>query len=102
MDPYGPRHRVFITARALEEHLFVAYCNRCGEGPGLTYPGPARLCEPLGNVLCEAGADEAVICAEVDRRAIDASTAVFDFRREMRPELYGPPDARESGPGLST
>ena len=77
----------------------VAYCNRCGEGPGLTYPGESAVVDPLGNVLCEAGAGESVIRADVDRRMIDASTAVFDYRREMRPELYCPPDALDSGPG---
>jgi predicted amidohydrolase len=89
MAPWGPRHRVFVTARALENHLFVAYCNRCGEGPGMTYCGGSVIIDPMGEVLCEAGADEAVVCAEIDMGVATESTKVFDYRLERRPDLYG-------------
>lgn len=92
MDPWGPRHRIFATARALENHLFVAYCNRCGEGPGMTYPGGSALIDPMGEVLCDAGRNESVVCADLDTAVIRTSTAVFDYRRERRPELYDAPD----------
>jgi predicted amidohydrolase len=88
MAPWGPRHRVFVTARALENHLFVAYCNRCGEGPGMTYCGGSVIIDPMGEVLCEAGAEEAVICAEIDMDVLTKSTEVFDYRLERRPDLY--------------
>jgi len=91
MDPWGPRHRVFTTSRALENHLFVAYCNRCGEGPGMTYCGGSVIIDPMGEVLCEAGADEAVVCADIDKGAISKSTGVFDYRLQRRPSLYGTP-----------
>jgi (R)-amidase len=97
MDPWGPRHRVFATARALENHLFVAYCNRCGEGPGMTYPGESAIIDPMGNVLCEAGADETVVCADLDLGAITESTKVFDYREERRPDLYDAPGADAPG-----
>ena len=97
MDPWGPRHRVFATARALENHLFVAYCNRCGEGPGMKYPGESAIIDPMGDVLCEAGADEAVIYADVDLGVIAASTKVFDYREERRPDLYDAPGAEAPG-----
>lgn len=97
MAPWGPRHRVFATARALENHLFVAYCNRCGEGPGMTYPGESAIIDPMGDVLCQAGADETVVCADLDLGAIAASTQVFDYREERRPDLYDAPGADAPG-----
>jgi len=82
---------VFVTARALENHAFVAYCNRCGEGPGMTYPGESVIVDPMGEALCEAGADEMVVCADLDLDVVARSAEVFDYRKERRPELYGPP-----------
>ena len=89
MEPWGPRHRVFITARALENHLFVAYCNRCGQSATVTYPGESAIVDPMGEVLCEAGADETVVSADLDLSALARSAEVFDYRKERRPQLYG-------------
>jgi len=88
MEPWGPRHRVFATARALENHLFVAYCNRNGVGPGVRYCGESAIVDPMGHVLCEAGEDEAVIVADIDPGVITASKQTFDYLHERRPELY--------------
>jgi len=95
MAPWGPRHRTFITARALENHLFVAYCNRCGESETMAFPGESAIVDPMGDVLCEAGADEAVLCADIDLAIIARSAELFDYRKERRPELYG--DSRPGG-----
>jgi predicted amidohydrolase len=88
MEPWGERHRVFCLARALENHVFVAYCNRCGDGPGLHYAGGSMIVDPMGRVLCEAGDTATVICADVDTAVIAGSTEVFSYLRERRPELY--------------
>jgi predicted amidohydrolase len=89
MEPWGARHRVFAVARALENHLFVAYCNRCGVGPGQRYVGGSCIVDPLGRLLCDAGEGEAVVCADLDTALIADSTRVFDYRLQRRPELYG-------------
>lgn len=89
MAPWGARHRTFVTARALENHLFLAYCNRCGESETMSFPGESAIVDPMGELLCEAGSDETVVCADLDLATIARSAEVFDYRKERRPELYG-------------
>jgi predicted amidohydrolase len=91
MAPWGERHRLFCRARALENHLFVAYCNRCGEGPGLHYVGGSTIVDPMGRILCDAGDTEAVVYADLDTAVIAESARTFDYLRERRPELYTTP-----------
>ena len=88
MEPWGHHHRVFIMARALENHVFVAYANQYGEGCGVRCPGESALVDPLGRLVCDAGAGEKVLCGDMDLGLIEESRLVFDYLRERRPELY--------------
>jgi len=88
MEPWGPRHRVFVTARALENHLFVAYCNRLGPGLGMTFVGESVIVDPMGGMVCEAGRDEGVVCGDLDVGLLARSKEVFDYLQERRPALY--------------
>jgi len=91
MAPYGHRHRVFVTARALENHVYVVYCNRCGTSREFEFPGESVLVDPLGHLVCEADSTEAVIYGEVDVGVVSQSKDTFDYLAERRPELYVAP-----------
>lgn len=91
MAPYGHRHRVFAAARALENHVYVAYCNRCGSSRKFEFPGESVLIDPLGRTACEADAMPTVVCGEVDAGVVSQSKAVFDYLAERRPQLYAEP-----------
>ncbi len=88
MEPWGPSHRAFVRARALENHCFVAYANAVGEASGYRFEGESRLVDPLGRVLCDAGHAETVVWADVDPSAADDARAVGDYLAQRRPELY--------------
>jgi 5-aminopentanamidase len=89
MTPYGHRHRVFAAARALENHVYVAYCNRCGSSREFEFPGESVLVDPLGRNACEADAAPTLVCGEVDLDVVAQSKTVFDYLTERRPKLYG-------------
>jgi predicted amidohydrolase len=88
MEPWGPSHRAFVRARALENHCFVAYANAVGEASGYRFEGESRLVDPRGRVLCDAEHAETVVWADVDPSAAEEARAVGDYLAQRRPELY--------------
>ncbi len=89
MEPWGLHHRIFARSRALENHVFVAYCNGVGPCAGATLVGESCLVDPLGSVLCDAGAGESVVWGDVDMAVAHESRRAYDYLRERRPDLYG-------------
>ena len=53
-------------ARAAENRVFVATCDRVGEEHGFRFIGRSKIIHPTGLVLAAAGADEETIVADVD------------------------------------
>ncbi|TWI55682.1 (R)-amidase [Pseudomonas duriflava] len=79
MDPYGPIHRAALMARAIENQAFAVMVNRVGEGDGdLTFAGGSMAVDPFGQVLVEAGRDEAHLNATLDLKLL--KTVRHDYR----------------------
>lgn len=82
-------------ARAAENRVFVATCNRVGEENGFRFIGRSKIIGPNGKVLAAAGTEEEVVVADIDmaeariKRNVmipgKYETTVFESRR---PELY--------------
>jgi predicted amidohydrolase len=53
-------------ARAAENKVFFATCNRVGTENGTTFIGHSRIISTSGKVLAEAGANEETIVADLD------------------------------------
>jgi len=88
MAPWGPSHRAFVRARALEDHCFVAYANAVGSASGFEFEGESCLVDPLGRLLCDAGRAETVVWGDVDLAVADEARAVGDYLSQRRPDLY--------------
>ena len=88
MFPYTQIPRVLIPTRALENQVFVAYANRIGTEGNLKYCGLSTIADPDGNVLAQAGEEETLLIAEIDRTAIEKTRAVFSYLDDRRPNLY--------------
>ena len=84
MEPYGPFHRVFARARAIENHLFVAYSNRTGGNSSYKFCGESCLIDPLGEVVCELSREEGVVSAEVRLDCITRSKTVYDYLAQRK------------------
>jgi len=80
-----------LRARAIENQAYVAGVNRCGEDPRLRYTGRSVIIDPRGEVLADAGSDEAVITADIDLADLEeyrrSFPALADMRRELLPSL---------------
>jgi (R)-amidase len=88
MAPWGPSHRAFVRARALENHCWIAYANCVGSASGYEFEGESCLVDPLGRVLCDAERRETVVWGDVDIAAVDEARDVGDYLAQRRPELY--------------
>lgn len=85
---YGVVPDFIVPARAVENQIFVAYCNHAGEENGLAYLGGSCVTAPTGRKLAAAGEGEALLIADLDPGLIAACAATFPYRAERRPALY--------------
>jgi len=79
---------VLSRARAIENQLFLALCNGCGEAYGTRYGGHSAILDPWGTVLAEACSGEELLTAEADLTELTRIRAVIPVFRDRRPELY--------------
>jgi predicted amidohydrolase len=88
----------FLTrARAWENRIYLAACNRVGVERGTRFIGRSQVVSPDGTFLAQAdGKSETIIYAEIDVRQARQKKIVFEpgvFELDpvggRRPELYG-------------
>ena len=78
-----------MIARAFENGVYMAPCNKVGTEGTWTFSGASMVVDPAGNVLHRASTtDDEVFVVDIDRqRNIDARIS-FPFLRDRRPEAY--------------
>jgi predicted amidohydrolase len=58
--------RLFTSARAVEDQMYVIGCNAVGVQSGVELGGRSRVVDPWGEVVVEAGTEEGFTYADVD------------------------------------
>lgn len=76
--------RLRSRARAQDNQVFVVACNLTGH----EFCGGSLIADPRGQVLAEAGREEAVLRASLDLDLIDAERDREPALRVRRPDLY--------------
>jgi predicted amidohydrolase len=87
-----------IQARAVENNIFYAACNRVGEEQGFRFMGRSRIVDVTGDMLAESDDNQpTILYADIDpARARDKHIVripgLYELHRtkHRRPELYGP------------
>jgi nitrilase len=88
---YGEVPTTIVRARAYENQIFVAYCDRIGVERDLTYLGMSGIVGPDGKDMARAGnADETILSADLDYDRYRQSITENTYIRDRRPDLYGP------------
>ena len=109
MPPRPLRRLPQLEARktALENCVFFAVANRCGEERGFRFIGRSRVLDVAGIVLASASEEgEEIVYAEIDpekarRKRIVHIPGKYELDRiaHRRPEMYGPLTEAKSSEG---
>lgn len=86
MIDFDEVQRVLLPARALENRVFVAYANACGQERDTTYGGLSTVCAPMGEVLVQSSRDEQLPLSKLARTALHtarASSQLTDRRNDL-------------------
>jgi predicted amidohydrolase len=90
-----PRARVdhfrdFVRVRAMENQVFVAACNSCGDdGKGLVLGGGSTVVGPAGDVKGALGDDEGVLTVNFDLDEVGRIRSSFPVLKVRRKDLFG-------------
>ncbi len=81
--------QTLLRARAIENQVFVAACNRVGESKGEVFAGRSAVIDPWGDAVVEGGAEnEVLLTAEIDLAKVDDIRQRIPVFRDRRPDLY--------------
>ena len=79
---------LLARARAVENELIVAACNRVGQNEDVTFPGRSVVVDPWGHVLVEGDDQERLLVARVDLREIEKARRYLTVYKDRRPAAY--------------
>jgi 5-aminopentanamidase len=88
---------LIVPARAIENQVFIAYCNHAGVENGMRFLGGSRLSDIDGRPIAAAGAGEALLIGELNLEKRRAAAAIYPYKVDRRPELYGLLTSNSSG-----
>lgn len=80
--------RVLLPARALENRVFVAYANACGQEGDTRYGGLSTVCGPTGVVLTQAGRVDTLCLTRLSRTAL-RDARIHSPLGDRRSDLHG-------------
>ncbi len=80
--------RALVPARAIENQLFIAACNRVGTSKGETFGGNSMIVNPWGEVLVQGDDRAALLVAPIDLDRVDEVRQRVPVFRDRRAEVY--------------
>jgi predicted amidohydrolase len=79
---------LLARARAAENELIVAACNRVGGDQDVTFPGRSIVVDPWGNTLIEGDDQERLLVVQADLREIDKVRRYLPVYEDRRSAAY--------------
>jgi len=80
--------RTLLTARAIENQMYVVACNRVGTSGTTSFFGHSMVIDPWGEILTEGDESEQILTADLDLTVVDKVRATIPVFADRRPELY--------------
>lgn len=83
--------RTLLRARAIENQMIVAACNRVGQDGDDDPPfgGHSAICDAWGRVVIEGGDEETLLTGEVDLATVTQARSFIPVFQDRRSDLYG-------------
>ncbi len=79
---WGVVSTAVMPSRAFENGVFICYSDACGDENGMTHFGGSCIVGPFGNELARAGADPAILRAELRLSDVSAAQARLPYLRD--------------------
>ncbi len=89
-ERYRNAWQTIQKSHAIANGCYVASVNRTGTEGTLSFWGHSFVSGPFGEVLAEAGTDEAVVWCKADLQVLDRHRTTWPFFRDRRTDTYGP------------
>ncbi|WP_138751005.1 carbon-nitrogen family hydrolase [Paenibacillus sinopodophylli] len=80
--------KTLLTARAIENQMFVIACNRMGTSGETNFFGHSLVLDPWGETIAEAGEEETILYAEIDLSLVDSVRSKIPVFEDRRPAIY--------------
>jgi len=80
--------KTLLTARAIENQMYVIACNRMGTSGDSVFFGHSMVIDPWGEIVIEAGDEEAVLRGEIDLSLVDKVRSTIPVFQDRRPDQY--------------
>lgn len=81
--------QTLLRARAIENQVFMAACNRVGESKGEVFAGKSVVLDPWGEAVIEGGPEtEALLTATIDLAKVDEVRQRIPVFKDRRADLY--------------
>lgn len=77
-----------VTARAIENQMYVCAVNACGYAGTTKYGGNSLLIDPWGEEICHLGTEEEIQTGEMDMGIIQGIRESINVFRDRKPEYY--------------
>lgn len=88
MIPYQPYQHIYLRARAIENHVFVATANRVGLENDTVFFGESEVIHPTGTSLHKSFNNEDLAVVPITLMETAESKGVLDYIVNRRPEIY--------------
>ena len=81
--------RVLLRARAIENQVFVAACNRVGSSRGEMFAGYSSVIDPWGNTVIEGSpTSEELLTVDIDLDTVESVRSRVPVFASRRPDVY--------------
>lgn len=80
--------RTLLTARAIENQMYVVACNRVGVSGTTSFFGHSMVIDPWGEIVAEGDETETILTAQLDLAVVDQVRQKIPVFADRRPELY--------------
>ncbi len=80
--------RTLLRARAIENQVYIAACNRVGTSNSTTFCGHSCIIDPWGEIVIEAGDTELLLTAMVDLDKVGEVRTKIPVLSDRQPQKY--------------
>jgi len=80
--------QTLLRARAIENQMFVAAVNTCGESNGALFPGSSMVIDPLGEVLLSIEDEERLDFVSIDLDLVHKTREAIPVFSDRVPKVY--------------